>query len=227
MPPRAPAPGAPEGNSENPSTATLAIMDVRLELDGTAIATLAVAACTLLLALATVWLGWQARAETQTARAAEVNRRAEAQVLSADVLVATHGPELDSARGYIQAKWRVVAAGAVRPIFGLTAIVRVPGETVEDSVSTGRGSMAPGEEHTFTFDLSKFTRQVPGGVFEFVRPELEIRLESTGMLGQRVIQQFRWNAQATWNGSSSPLWHEKDREIVPTVGSSVRVRFQG
>ncbi len=186
--------------------------------DWVAIATLAVAGMTLLLALATVWLGVQAKAGVSVTRALEVARRGELQILEADPLLAQPLPwDYDAPTGQPLFKLGVTNVGD-RPVTAITATIR--SNDHDASQSPGWDALAPGQQHVFTYRLSPFLRYTDPAdrrSLEAMVGHCEVVIESHGIFGQRVIQSYRLRVDRIAAHLPDAQWYLERQEIVPCV----------
>lgn len=192
-------------------------MEINLDAAWTAVLALA----TVALAIATFYLGQQARADVKAARAAEISRRSEVHINEADPIRAALIEVLYVGGTTHVAHVRVKAVGD-RPVVGITATMR--SDETDYSVSSVRDFLAPGEEQVFQYlvePLIRYDDPLTRAGHHSAVGHLEIIVESHGLLGQRVHQAFRLDLEGALNGVSDVFYMSK-MEIVPNVvgGSS-------
>ena len=193
-------------------------MEPQGQIDWTAIATFALAGVTLVLAIATVWLGLQAKAEIGLTRQSEIARRSEVHIVDADPLTAAFADlVLDGLNQPAFLKIQVGNPGD-KPSVGITATLRSDQSDV--SFSPAKDLLTPGDAYTFTYPIGALFHYkdpnagIVGGV-EGVT-ELQIVVESHGLLGQRVLQTFRYMPERMFNPNERAFYLER-LEIAPNV----------
>lgn len=147
-----------------------------------------VAIATFALALATVWLGFQAKWARDAAAAADTARQREAHILSVRPLLVADPGVRSGTNGVLYAKIRAMTGDA--PVLNLNVTIRGEVQSGEGvSASTDRGSLPPDTEDTATVELSQMLDLSGKRTWG---PALEVVITYHGLLGQWVVEHYEW-----------------------------------
>jgi hypothetical protein len=181
-----------------------------------------VALATILLAVMTLYLGWQTRAAVASTREIERARRAEVAIADASPLAASlqdswYTIVLDPAReahvflkvDYRNSSDRVVAA--------ISATISSGGL---GSRTARRDMLMERQSEVFSLPLDDFIDWVSGDGFAAkTTDELQIVITSFGLLGQKVIQTYKLMlAVAIVEGAAPSVWYQERLQIEPKDG---------
>jgi hypothetical protein len=154
------------------------------------------------LALATFWLGWQTRMSERA-------RRRESQLIDAHPLAVSHlDHDFASTPPWLRVKIENRSNRAVVDVEG----------TILDPA--GSGNMSPGSIGVVDEGSYKEMEFELAGFLEL--PVADVEILSHGLLGQRIVQRYRWSVvevrAGADPGSEFRLIHV---EVIPTDGKSV------
>ena len=168
------------------------------DVDLTAVGTFA-------LALATVYLGWQAHAQVVLSGKTEDQRRGETQILEADPLtVELFDTNTRDAEEKPQLRIKATSTGD-KPVTAITATIR--SDDRAESTSRGQDSLAPGAVAVLTLPFAPFD----------LLDHCQVVVESHGLLGQRIIQTYRVRTDRIRGDQAGVPWYLERQEIVPSV----------
>jgi len=189
-------------------------------IDWTAIAALA----TVFLGAATLYLGMQARRQSDASQDADRARQREAHILAVRPLLVREPSLSASPAGASLATVKTVVGGEF-PVLNLNVTIRGRGQAGDDvAVSADRGSLAPGIEDHAILELLRFADMSTTRTWG---PGLEVVLTYHGLLGQWVVEHYEWLLNARREGRPR-AWRLYRFEVEPRGvpgASSLDLRF--